>query len=85
MFFLSFLLFSQIILVIPYRSKQPTTTTQIWSPAYTIPVHIEAKIKEELDKLLDDGTIEERDSLWCSPPIPVKKKDMLILIVVHYR
>ena len=26
-----------------------TTTTPIWSPAYTIPVHIEAKFKDELD------------------------------------
>ena len=34
---------------------------------------------------MDDGIIEESDSLWCSPPIPVKKKDMLILIVVYYR
>ena len=66
-------------------SIKTTTTTQIWSPAYTIPVHIEAKFEDELDNFLDDGIIEESDSLWCSPPIPVKKKDMLILIVVYYR
>ena len=65
-------------------SIKTTTTTQIWSPAYTIPVHIEAEFVEELDYLLDDGIIEESDSLWCSPPIPVKKY-MLILIVVYYR
>ena len=34
---------------------------------------------------MDDGIIEESDSLLCSPPIPVKKKDMSILIVVDYR
>ena len=49
------------------HSIKTTTTTPIWSPAYTIPVHIEAKFKEELDNLLDDGIIEESDSLWCSP------------------
>ena len=26
--------------------------------------------------MLADGIIEESDSLWCSPPIPVKKKDL---------
>ena len=46
---------------------------------------IEAKFKEELDNLLDDGIIEESDRLWCSPPIPVKKKDMSICIVDDYR
>ena len=65
-------------------SIKTTTTTQIWSPAYTIPVHIEAKFEDELDNLLDDGIIEESDRLWCSPPISVKK-DMLIFIVVYYR
>ena len=87
MFFLSFLYFSQISLVTPHwqniRSK--LTTTPIWSPAYTIPVHIEAKFKEELDNLLDDCIIEESGILWCSPAIPVKKKDMSIRIVVDYR
>ena len=42
-------------------------------------------MKEELDNLLDHGIIEESDSLCCSPPIPVKKKDMSICIVVDYR
>ena len=33
---------------------------------------------------MDDG-IKGSDSLCCSPPIPVKKKDMPIGIVVDYR
>ena len=49
------------------HSIKTTITTPIWSPAYTIPVCIDAKFKEELDHLLDDGIIEESDSLWCSP------------------
>ena len=56
------------------HSINKTTTTPMWSPAYTIPVHIEANLKEELDNLLDNGITEESDSLWCSPPTPVKKK-----------
>ena len=43
------------------------------------------QLREELDNLLDDGIIEESDSLWCSPPIPVKKKDMSFRTVVDYR
>ena len=45
-----------------------STNSPIWSPAYTIPVNIEAKFKEELDNLIADGIIEESDSPWCSPP-----------------
>ena len=67
------------------HSIKTTTNTPIWSPAYTILVHIEAKFKEELDNLLADGIIEESYSPWCSPPIPVKMKDMSIRIVVDCR
>ena len=69
--------FSQISLITPHwqniRSKLQLLHL-FWSPVYTIPVHIEAKFKEELDNLMDDYIIEESDSLWCSPPIPVKER-----------
>ena len=41
------------------HSFKTTTNTPIWSPVYTIPVHIEARFKEELDNLLADSIIEE--------------------------
>ncbi len=67
------------------HSIQTTTELPIWSPSYTIPANVEAQFKQELDNLLADGIIEESDSSWSSPPIPVRKKDGSIRIVVDYR
>ena len=65
MLYLSFLLFFSNKpgnTTLAKHSIKTTTNTPIWSPAYTIPVHIEAKFKEELDNLLADVIIEESDS-----------------------
>jgi len=32
-------------------------------------------LKSEIDTLLDDGIIEESESVWCSPCVPVVKPD----------
>ncbi len=57
----------------------------LWSPAYVLPLNVEDKFREELNSLLAQGIITESDSHWCSPPLPVRKKDGSIRIVVDYR
>ncbi len=66
-------------------SIHTTSNVPVWSPSYTIPVSVQGKFKEELDSLLSAGIIEPSQSEWSSPPIPVKKKDGSIRIVVDYR
>lgn len=68
-----------------YHSIKVTSDIPIWSPSYTLPIHVERKFKEELDSLLQQGIIERSASDWCSPPIPVIKKDGSIRIVVDFR
>ncbi len=50
-----------------------------------MPLNVEDKFREELNSLLAQGIITESDSHWCSPPLPVRKKDGSIRIVVDYR
>ncbi len=49
-----------------------------------LPLDVEAQFKAELNSLLDLGIIVHSQSSWCSPPIPVKKKDGTIHIVVDF-
>ena len=80
-----FLQFSQKSLVTPHWQNIQSKVQLLhlfWSPVYINPVHIEAKFMEELDNLVYDGVIEEIDSLLCSTPIPVNKKDMSIRMLL---
>ena len=67
------------------HSINVTQTTPLWSPNYSLPMAIESAFKQELDNLLECGIIVPSDSPWSFPPIPVRKKDGTIRIVVDYR
>ncbi len=57
----------------------------IWSPSFPIPAQVESEFRKELDSLIALDIIEPSTSKWSCPPIPVRKKDGGIRIVVDYR
>ncbi len=67
------------------HSIQVTSTTPIWSPSYSIPIAHQDSFRSEIENMLALGVIEPSTSKWSSPPIPVKKKDGAIRIVIDYR
>lgn len=46
---------------------------------------IKDKVEEELKKMESQGVIEKSISPWCSPLVPVRKKDGRIRICIDYR
>ena len=43
------------------------------------------KIKQEIDKMRQQGIIEDSESPWCSPPVLVRKKDGSVRFCIDYR
>ena len=43
------------------------------------------KIKKEIDKMKEQGIIEDSESPWCSPPVLVRKKDGSVRFCIDYR
>ncbi len=62
-----------------------TSTTPVWSPSYSVPLAYQEAFREEIENLLALGIIEPSSSAWTSSPMPVKKKDGGIRLVVDYR
>ncbi len=62
-----------------------TCTTPVWTPSYTIPLAYQQPFREEIESLLELGIIEPSTSPWSSSPMPVKKHDGGIRIVVDFR
>ncbi len=54
-------------------------------PPRNIPVRIKESVEAEIRKLLANGIIEPSDSEWCSPIVPVRKKDGSVRLCVDYR
>lgn len=54
-------------------------------PLYRMTPANKEKLRVELDKLLDDGAIEECDSAWSAPVVLVPKKDGGTRLCVDYR
>ncbi len=52
---------------------------------YSVPLGIRAKVKAELDSLLEQGIIERSSSSWSSPLVPVRKPDGSLRLCVDYR
>ncbi len=64
------------------HSIEVTCKTPIWSPSYPIPIKVEEQFRQELNNLLELGIIKPSLCKWSSPPIPIKKKDGGLPIVV---
>ncbi len=67
------------------HSISVTSSTPLWSPSYSIPIAHQEAFRAEIENLLSLGIIEPSSSKWSSPPIPVKKKDGGIRIVIDFR
>ncbi len=57
----------------------------IKQPVRRLPVHMQAEVDAELDKMLDNGIIEPSTSPWASGVVLVKKKDGTRRFCVDYR
>ncbi len=67
------------------HSISVTSTLPIWSPSYSIPIAHQEAFRLEIENLLSLNIIEPSSSKWSSPPMPVRKKDGGIRIVIVYR
>lgn len=65
---------------IPLLDENP-----ISMPPYRLPEPKKQLLREELDKLLQDGVIEECESPYAAPVVLVPKKDGKIRLTVDYR
>ena len=54
-------------------------------PSRRIPLHLQNKVDEMIDKLLENEIIELSDSPFNSPLVIVPKKDGSILLCVEFR
>ncbi len=52
---------------------------------YSIPMHLRKGVEEQIEKLKKAGIIEESESEWASPIVPVKKPDGSVRLCVDYR
>lgn len=83
--------FNQVISDIPGRTTvgshkiELLDTRPIALKPYIIPLHMVDVLKEEVQKMLDLGIIEESKSSYSSPIIMVKKKDGSVRTCVDYR
>ncbi|MGL5771338.1 MAG: reverse transcriptase family protein, partial [Bacteroidales bacterium] len=50
-----------------------------------IPIHWNDIIKDEIDRLLTNGTIRESNSPWCSRIVPIKKEDGSLRLCIDFR
>ncbi len=67
------------------HSIRLVSPTPVWTSQYTVPISYQETFRKELQSLLDLGIIEPSFSSWSSSPLPVRKKDGGIRIVVDFR
>ena len=63
----------------------PTTGTPVHVPPRCIPVHYHDEVEAQIQKMLEQGIIEESSSPWMAPTVFVKKKSGELRICVDYR
>ena len=59
--------------------------TPVRSRPYNIPVHLRAEVKDQIDKMMEQGLISMSTGAWSSPIVLVKKKDGTWRFCVDYR
>ncbi len=62
-----------------------TSSIPVWSPPYTIPIAHQAAFREEIEKLISLGIIEQSTSKYISSPMPITKKEGGIRIVIDFK
>ncbi len=67
------------------HSISVSTSTPLWSPSYSIPLSYQEAFRLEIENMISLGVIEPSTSKWSSPPLPVRKKDGGIRIVIDFR
>ena len=67
-----------------YNELEPSTTPISWRPYRMAPKEL-AKMKKQLEELLEKGFIHPSSSPWGCPTIFVKKKDGTLWMCVDYR
>ena len=61
------------------------TARTVKLPPYRIPHAYRGAVEKEIQEMLEEGIIEPSMSVWCSPIVPVKKKDGSLHLCVDYR
>ncbi len=54
-------------------------------PPHQVPMQIKGAVDQEINRLLWAGIIKESSSEWCSPIVPVRKKDGTVRLCVDFR
>ncbi len=54
-------------------------------PSRQVLINIGVQVRQEIDKLLKAGIIVESNAEWCSPLVPICKKDGSVRLCVDYR
>ncbi len=52
---------------------------------HQVPMQIKGAVNQEINRLLRAGIIKEISSEWCSPIVPVRKKDGTVRLCVDFR
>ncbi len=63
----------------------PTIGRPMRIPPHRVALGRRKIIEDEIQKIVQEGTIAKRASPWCSPIVLVKKKDATIRFCVDYR
>ncbi len=53
-------------------------------PPHQVPMQIKGAVDQEINRLLRAGIIKESSSEWCSPIVPVRKKDGTVRLCVDF-
>ena len=54
-------------------------------PARRFPMHLQNEADKEVQKMLDNGIVEQSNSEFSSPPVFVRKKDGTVRFCIDYR
>src|SRR5215469_10449189 len=70
---------------LPFFSIELNDSTPIYQRPRYFPAPIISEIEEQCERLEEIGVIEESNSLWNSPVVPIRKPDGTLRICIDYR